>query len=119
MQILKFALLISSILYILFETEAFVEYARLFKLRFLKYQEYDQQKKVMPAVDYSTFLLMNYNSFYVRLLTCPICLGVWLTGLTILGFNLDFDDFGLVFISSIIVYYLTRSMGKLDEYFIG
>lgn len=76
----------SLILLIWFRTEAFVEYfkhswfAKLFKIN-----EYEE---VNPDTSYIDFLREYYNCFFVRLITCPICLSVWLGGFLALFANI-------------------------------
>jgi hypothetical protein len=66
------------LLLIWFRSEAWVEYCKLFKLNYIsKYKEYDEVKKEDVRIDYHTFLKNEYNNFFVRLLTCPICFSVW------------------------------------------
>lgn len=72
------------LMYIWFDTEAFVEWSRLFKLKFFKYHEYFLAKQspvpFIACQTYPDFLAQTYGpkSFSIRLITCPICLGVWL-----------------------------------------
>ena len=84
--------LIIVISYIWFETSAFIEYAELFKLKFLKYKEYKEFKVAFPPYDYIGFLLMKYDNFVTKLVTCPICLIVWLN--IIAGILIGFNNFG-------------------------
>lgn len=71
------------ILYIWFETEAFVEWAALFRLKCLKYNEFQANKKnpspIFSSQTYPQFLETNYGpkSFFVRMITCPTCFSVW------------------------------------------
>ena len=71
------------ILYIWFDADATVEWAKLMKLKFLKYKEYDENKKsqvpMIARQRYTEFLMYRYgaNSFVIRLITCPICFTVW------------------------------------------
>ena len=72
-------LLIAFILLIWFRTDAWVEYTRLLHLNFLsKYKEYDIACTKELGLEYHTFLRRYYNCFFVRLITCPICLSTWI-----------------------------------------
>ena len=73
----------AMLLFIWFNTPAFVEYMRAFGLsKFLYVGEYLDITENDPALAYHTFLASNYPSFLTRLLNCPKCLGVWI-GITI------------------------------------
>ena len=70
-------------LYIWFDADAVVEWAKLFRIKFLKYREYDENKKkplpMLAAQTYPEFLAYNYNDYFlIRLITCPVCFTVWL-----------------------------------------
>ena len=65
--------------FIWFDTEAVPEYLSLFGFRFHRFDEWrDAQAKGSPF-DYHTYLLVHFPNFFVRLVTCPYCLIVWLT----------------------------------------
>jgi len=67
------------VLIIWFKTEAFVEYVKVFKLdKLLFIDKYEEQKKEDFELNFLSFLLKNYNTFFIRVITCPICLTSWL-----------------------------------------
>lgn len=71
--------IIGLILLIWFRTEAWVEYTRLFHLDFLSfYKEYDAMKYQDVSLNYHLYLRREHNCFFIRMITCPICLAVWL-----------------------------------------
>lgn len=71
---------LSLILLIWFRTEAWVEYTRLFHLNFLSfYKGYDAKKYQDVTLTYHLYLRQFHNCFFVRLITCPICVAVWLS----------------------------------------
>ena len=79
MAIIIGASIISLILLIWFRTDAWLEYTRLFKLdRISHYKEFDSKYKEDVSLTYQLFLRRDHNCFFVRLITCPICLAVWL-----------------------------------------
>lgn len=86
MLIFNFLLIVNLVaaLYIWFDTDALPEWASLLKLKFLKYKEYaDNKKSFSPLVssqEYVEFLAAKYgeNSFFIRLISCPVCFSVWL-----------------------------------------
>jgi hypothetical protein len=80
-DILGFSLLISYVLVVWFKTNAFVEYISLFKLSKLFYVE-DYNSLVTNGYEgsYVEFLREYYHDYFIaRLVTCPICLGFWLS----------------------------------------
>lgn len=99
--------IIISILVLWFNTDAFIEYVKLFKLPFFKVNQYMLYKEEKDcSVDYHTYLLLKHNNFFVRLITCPICLTFWLT-LLICGFSgVAILNFPFIFICSLILYYV-------------
>lgn len=71
--------IIALALLIWFRTDAWLEYTRLFHLNWLsKYKEFDAKYKEDVSLTYLHFLRRDHNCFFVRLITCPICLAVWL-----------------------------------------
>lgn len=61
-----------------FDTDAFIEYVKLFKLE--KWFKVDQFLEIEQSPDfgYREFLLEYHNNFFTRLIACPICTSVWL-----------------------------------------
>ena len=69
----------ATINFIWLQTNAFVEYVRLFRLgKFLHVDEYKEVSTDDPLLTYQAFLLDRYPNFLVRLVTCPKCLTIWL-----------------------------------------
>ena len=105
-----------SLLYIWFDSEAFVEWAALLRLKFFKYESYAENKKspvsMIASQSYVDFLLYRYgqDSFFVRLITCPICLSVWLNIILIGVFysRLDMILLGPNIVSSWILYHALK-----------
>jgi hypothetical protein len=75
---------VALVLIIWFHTEAFLEYAGLIGgSRFFHIDDFrKEQAKIeypAPHMDFIQYLLNYRDSFFVRLITCPICLSFWLT----------------------------------------
>lgn len=81
LDVLGFSLLVSYVLVIWFKTNAFVEYLTLFKLsKFFYIFDYNKIVEHGYAGTYTEFLREYYHDyFFVRLTTCPICFGFWLS----------------------------------------
>jgi hypothetical protein len=68
----------SSLLYIWFKTNAFVEYVSLFSLgKFFHVNEYKEATVDDQTLHYTQYLSANYNSFLTKLFVCPKCICVW------------------------------------------
>ena len=96
---------VAAILIIWFETTAFVEYASLLRLnKLFKIDEYYKQEE-----EYTLFLAINYNNFFTRLLSCPYCIGFWMS--IIFALTLSFIEyFPIIMICSLILYGTTKGL---------
>lgn len=68
------------LMYAWFETDAFVVYMTTFNLGWSTFDlaRYKEESEKNPMIDYHTHLLMRFpNSFFIKLITCPVCLMVW------------------------------------------
>jgi hypothetical protein len=56
-----------------------MEYGEIFKLnKFFKLEEFLDWSIGTGKTSYPEFLDYKYNSFWTRLMGCPVCFGVWL-----------------------------------------
>lgn len=96
---------ITLILLIWFKTEAFVEYSKQFHLdSVFKIKEWEVFKNTMDAsTSYHTYLRFKYPNFLIKLITCPICLCIWLTIPTIFLYGIQ--SYALIVIVSLFIYY--------------
>ena len=79
MTILIGTCIISLALLIWFRTDAWLEYTKLLHLNFLSfYKDFDEKREKDATLTYSHYLRMYHDCFLVRLITCPICLAIWL-----------------------------------------
>lgn len=96
----------SSVLLIWLETNAIYEYLNYFNLggRLLYgYNKYREDNK-FSELNFPCYLLLNHNCFFVRLITCSICLAFWLSLIpVILFFEIVLLPF--VFMISLWIYY--------------
>lgn len=102
--------LIVSILIIWFNTDAFVEYARLLKLPVVKVKEYTVAKEKDCTLSYHMYLLLHHNNFFTRLITCPICTSMWLSIIIGVIIDLPFIDYPILFIFSLYLYELYNKL---------
>jgi len=89
MSILKALCWTAATLYILFETTAVYEYLKVLPLpNFLtKMKSYENDKKYDYTLSYKMYWLLNHDSFFIKMITCPYCLGAWLS----VGFSAIFS----------------------------
>lgn len=83
MAILLLILTVSSIITLMltvwFKTEAWLEYARLFDCDSVSfYKDFDAKRYEDASLTYHIYLRRYHNCFFTRLITCPICLSIWL-----------------------------------------
>lgn len=76
-------------LYIYFETDALVSWGKLLKLKFLKYEEFEEKQKIFSDIRYTDFLIMKYSNFFIKLITCAECLCVWINIILFIFLNQD------------------------------
>lgn len=96
--------IVASILLIWFRTEAYVEYCRLFRLnKISKYKDFDEKHKNDVSLSYIGYLRQYHNGFTIRMITCPICLAVWLSVTVALSFAV-INLAPIVFISGLIIF---------------
>ena len=102
--------LIVTVLIIWFNTDAFVEYSRLLHIPVVKVKEFSVAYEKDCTLSYHTFLLMNYNNFFTRLITCPICTSFWLSIITGIFVNLHIIEYPMLFILSLYGYELYNKL---------
>jgi hypothetical protein len=74
---------VALVLVVWFKTEAYVEYCRLFRLnRISNHEDYYRKKKDDVSLTYHGYLRQYHNGFRIRLVTCPICIAIWVSTLT-------------------------------------
>lgn len=80
MTVISLICLVSLILFLLFETNVLVEYGRAFKIRL---PELDNYSKIIDSGGHTHYLKylrgIYEKSFIFKLITCPICLSVWIS----------------------------------------
>ena len=106
-EVLFLSFCCASILLIWLETNAVYEYIEYFNLGgffICKYNNYKKQNK-FSELNFPAFLLLNYNSFFVRLINCSVCLSFWINLLlNLIVFEITYFPF--TFILSLFIYYL-------------
>lgn len=93
-----------------FETEALVEYIKLFRLNWFKVTNYLIAKESNFELTYHSYLLQYHKNFFTKLITCPICLTTWLSIIFSLLFTKSILNFSIIFVLSIIGYNIYRKL---------
>ena len=71
--------IIALVLLVWFRTDAWLEYCRLLQLDFISfYSDFLEKQASDISLTYHIYLRRYHNCFFVRLITCPICLAFWL-----------------------------------------
>ena len=81
LSLILLSAVVAMLLLIWFNTDAFIEYTKLFGLASLfKVNQYLVETKDDPALSYTKWLGENYDNFFVKLIRCPKCFVVWIAG---------------------------------------
>ena len=79
MIILNQIFYIIFILFIWFNTDAFISYSKLFGLsKLFKIDKWEEYRMINPKIDYFNYLRIKKLNFFIRLITCKPCLNFWL-----------------------------------------
>lgn len=100
-----------------FKTEAIIEYFKYipFLNEILNIKKFEDFKfSNSEYMDYQTFLLINYNCFFIRLITCPICFNTWLNIFSLPFLN-NFYNFFINFTLSLFIYNISCIALKFNK----
>ena len=79
MEHIFYSFLVSTVLFFLYQTDVFVEYVRLLRLkRLFALDKYDNYVDNLDGGSYWDFLMFQKNCFVTRLISCPVCTSFWL-----------------------------------------
>jgi hypothetical protein len=101
--------IIAVLLLFWYKTDFILEYGKLFRLnKFLHIDKYYEKKKFNLEMTYYQFIATNYRGFFIRLISCEICLSTWFSIIITGIFFLVTNDYTLFFnIPLIIILSLT------------
>ena len=102
--------LFTFVLIIWFNTEAFVEYSHLLKIKWFKVKDYLIAKETDFTLTYHSYLLQKHNNFFTRLITCPFCLNFWLILLGKFIFGYLFLEIPTIYVTSLITYFIFNKL---------
>jgi len=105
-------------LFIWFDTNAFIDYSRLFKLnKIFLIDMWEDYRLRNPKMDYLNYLSIKHRNFLIKLITCKPCLTFWLTIIFIFILNLKIILFPIIYMVSYLIYNLyTYILWKLQKY---
>lgn len=103
-------LIYTFLLIIWFNTEAFVEYSHILKLKWFKIYDYLNAKETDFTLSYHSYLLQKHNSFFIRLITCPFCLNFWLILIGKFIFDYSFLEIPTIYVTSLITYFIFNKL---------
>lgn len=106
-EVLFISCFVALILLVWFHSEAFIEYASFIGAGDFFYAiDFKQEQQKNPLLNWTEYLIKFHDNFIIRLITCPLCLSVWLT----LGFCFFTENlfyFPICNLLSLIFYKLT------------
>lgn len=98
------------ILVIWFNTEVFVEYSNLLKLKWFKIYDYLNAKETDFTLTYHSFLLQKHNNFFTKLVTCPFCINFWFILIGKFIFDYSFLEIPTIYVTSLIIYFIFNKL---------
>ena len=108
MELIYLPVAFACILYTWHNTDAFVEYLKLLGCKKLFYiEDFEKQRDNSLSLDYNTYLIINHPNFFVKLLTCPICLSTWFN-IAALFIHKSFPLFFLLLWLTWVLYFLLK-----------
>ncbi len=110
LDIFLYSFPISVLLIIWFDTHAFFEYIKLFHLeKFFGISEYEEKQSKLGMYLHE-FLISKDNNFIFRLISCPICLSVWINIiLSVTCYKSAILFFGVQYVS-LFLYFLFKKL---------
>lgn len=94
-EVFQISFFITIFLFLFFETEGFLKWLEYFKVaRFLPhYKNYKEIIDSGGSVKYLIFLRKSDKNIFVQLITCPVCLSVWVSFTFALFFGIKYYPF--------------------------
>ena len=79
MEHLVYSFLNAALLFYMYDTAAFVEYVRLFRLdKLLQIEKYEKYLDTFGEGNYWDYLVYEEKTFLRKLLSCPFCVSFWM-----------------------------------------
>jgi len=94
------------ILFIWFNTDAFIQYGKLLKLdKITKINLWESYRLTNPKITYLEYLSIKHRGFFTKLITCKPCLNFWITLIICLLFD-SLIQFPVIYMLSYITHKL-------------
>ena len=74
-------------MFLWFDTNVFYEYLSKIPVLRRMFRTYDRNKKHYDNCKYAEFLMIHHNNFWSKLVSCPYCLGFWVSLASTLSFS--------------------------------
>jgi len=116
MEYLNIILFISIFLFLLFETDFIIQYFKLFKITeyIPYYNEYNNIILNDGYIHYFSYLHNRSDNFFIKLITCPICIGFWIAILvSISSFGLFY--FPIFYFGGLSSYWILKILAKYSN----
>jgi len=92
---------INFLLFIWFDTDAPLSYAKLFNVKRFKIKEFENFKESNPKADYFSYLRIHHKNFFTNLFTCKPCFLFWICVLFTFS---NFINLALLYLLSYVLY---------------
>ena len=100
------------LLFIWFNTDAFISYSKLFRLsKLFKIDMWEQYRMINPKMDYISYIRNKHTNFFTKLITCKPCLTFWFV-LISCYFFINLFYFPMIYIISYSIYTLLCKLLK-------
>lgn len=100
------------LLFIWFDTDAFISYSKIFRLsKLFKIDKWEEYRMINPKMDYLNYIRNKHANFFTKLITCKPCLTFWLV-LTSCYFFVNLFYFPMIYMISYSIYTLLCKLLK-------
>lgn len=93
---------VAGFLIVWFRTNVVVEYLFFLPILSNYIKEYQKASKLQSQGMFINFLSLNYDNFFIRLVSCPFCITGWISLISLFFLNIKF--LGLIYILSLLLY---------------
>ena len=92
------------LLFIWFNTDAFIQYSKFFKLdKLFKIKDWEDYRLESPRITYLEYLTLKNRGFFTKLISCKPCLTFWVTFIICIIFS-SLMLFPIIYMLSYIIY---------------
>jgi hypothetical protein len=114
----KFAFLNIFLLIIWFNTDVFYEYFKYISYFYnlFKFKQFEEFRFSHDEI-YPNFLVIKYNNFFTKLISCPKCINFWITLVQVPFFNSIYSVFSIYTIGLLLynIYLILEKYGTTDN----